>query len=224
MNTLHFSAQFEAILQKQALEAGVSLSKQQVSLLTFHAAEMVSANRKFNLTAITDPSEILGRHIIDSLIPCRYIPEDASVADIGSGAGYPGIPIKILRPDLFVTLVDRSRKKVNFLKYVCRQAGLTGIEAVQIRLEKNNKPPGLPGAFDVVISRAFADLNEFIAYAKPLLKLSGMILAMKGPDVGSEIQKMTKDTAIFRDRLQTYPYRLPESNIERVIVAIRPVL
>jgi len=169
------------------------------------------------------------KHIIDLLIPARLIPEQSSVIDLGTGGGFPGIPLKIHMPSLHVTLVDSSRKKVNFLKYVTRILTLENISAHQFRVEALSSHPEFAQQFDVAISRAFTSLKKFLALAAPLIKPGGIIIAMKGREVETELDELEAvDTGaniyFVNDgklELQVEKYRLPVSGDERSLVMAR---
>ncbi|MEJ8567926.1 16S rRNA (guanine(527)-N(7))-methyltransferase RsmG [Elongatibacter sediminis] len=132
-------------------------------------------NRTYNLTAITDPLEQVSRHLLDSLTVLKFV-DAGRLLDAGTGAGLPGVPLSIIRPDLEVTLLDSAGKKIRFLNQVRRQLGLANIRPVQARLEsyRPDPPP------DTVISRAFASLADFAAAARGLMTANTRLLAMKG--------------------------------------------
>lgn len=174
------SGQWRRVVIDGASALGVSVSDDQARMMGRHAQEMLQWNQVTNLTAIVDPFEVAIKHYVDAVVAASWIGPGARVMDAGSGGGFPGIPLAIVRSDLAVTLVDSVRKKVSFLNHVIRTLGLTGITAVHGRLE------GLGGAapyarqFDVVVCRAFASLPDFIALALPFLACGGGLLAMKG--------------------------------------------
>ena len=171
--------------QTARLEIGITAIS--IEKISSFLSELLSWNQKINLTAITDPEEVAEKHIIDSLIPAKYIPENSSLIDLGTGGGFPGVPLKIFMPNLSVTLVDSVRKKVNFLKYVIGMLKLENITAHQLLVEDLADHPDFAGRFDVVISRAFTALDRFLQMAAPLVKSDGVIIAMKGREVDKEI-------------------------------------
>ncbi|MBC2716660.1 MAG: 16S rRNA (guanine(527)-N(7))-methyltransferase RsmG [Desulfobacteraceae bacterium] len=209
----------------------IDIDRRQSDQMALYATELLAGNEKINLTAITDPAEVAEKHIIDSLIPGKYIQSVSSVPeitllDIGTGGGFPGIPLKIFIPSLSVSLVDSSRKKINFLKYVIRILNLKNISAQQYRVEELSKHPDFAGQFDMVISRAFTSLKRFLFLAVPLIKPDGFIIVMKGKDVQKELDELNvakigangyqiNDQKI---KLQVEKYRLPISGDDRSLV------
>jgi 16S rRNA (guanine527-N7)-methyltransferase len=174
------SKEWAALLIAGARTFDIELKPDQIRLFADHARELMRWNKTFNITAITDPRDIALKHYLDSLPAARHIPSDAALLDIGSGGGFPGIPLKILLPSLTVTLIDASRKKVNFLKHLIRTLKLEHIEAIHGRVEHLANDPCYRQRFDAVISRALCALPEFIRLAQPFLAAGGMIIALTG--------------------------------------------
>lgn len=207
----------------------IDIDRQQSDQMANYATELIDSNKKVNLTAIIDPEEIAEKHMIDSFIPGKFIPRNASVLDIGTGGGFPGIPLKIFMPSLAVSLVDSSRKKINFLKYVIRILNLENISAHQYRVEELPNHPEFAGQFDVVISRAFTSLEKFLVLALPLVKVDGIIIAMKGKEVQKELDELKEaktGASVYQINghtleLQVEKYRLPVSGDERSLVITR---
>ncbi len=187
-----------------------------------HAAELMQWNQKINLTAICDPLEIAVKHVLDSIIPSLIIPGDKKkLLDIGSGGGFPGIPLKILVPSLSVTLIDASRKKISFLKHVIRTLRLKKIDAVHIRAEEMAGMAEFEKKFDVIISRALTSLASFVALALPLLSGDGMIIALKGNVQGAEIRAVRSLLKSHTMSLTIQQYPLPFLEDNRTIVSVR---
>lgn len=149
---------------------------------------LTEANQRINLTAITDYNEIRLKHFADSILPKDLIPQNASVLDLGSGAGFPGIPLKIVRPDLRVTLLDSLNKRVEFLNTVIAALKLQGIRAVHSRIEDFGEREG----FEVVTARAVARLCTLCEYALPFVKRGGIFLAYKGANIDDELNEAKK--------------------------------
>jgi len=214
------------IIQAGAVSLGIDVDRQQIDQFARYAGELIHWNRKMNLTAITEAQTLAVKHFLDSIAPAALIPPGASLLDIGSGAGFPGIPLKIVRPDLRVTLIDAVRKKVNFQKHVIRTLGLENIGAHQIRAEQFSAEE----PFDVIITRALSGLREFVALALPLLAEDGVMLSWKGlpAEAQAEVSLLLSDetgvrSQYGRERLtvSVSSYRLPGIAAERSIVAVR---
>jgi 16S rRNA (guanine527-N7)-methyltransferase len=206
-----------------AQRLGIEIDAGMTTQFSIHAAELIKWNRKLNLTAITDPKDLAVKHFLDSLAPSQFIPDNARMLDIGSGAGFPGIPLKILNPSLKVMLIDGTRKKVNFLKHALRSLELENIEARQIRAEKLSEDPAYLNVFDVIISRALSSLKPFVKMALPLLAKDGTIMAMKGEVNQRELDAVNSDGSEERCYLEVKNYKLPSIKAARSIVIIRRV-
>ena len=147
---------------------------------------LIETNKKFNLTSIDDPKEIKIKHFEDSLTIKNYINKGMKVLDIGSGAGFPGIPLRIEK-DFNLTLIDSVNKKVNFMNEVIEELGLDNTRAIHVRAEDFAKDHR--EEFDLVISRAVANLSTLLEYGLPFLKVGGIFIAMKGPKAEEEIEE-----------------------------------
>ena len=140
------SRQWQKLIMDGARQLGIAIDEHICAAFATHAAELIHWNRKINLTAITDPRDIAVRHFIDSLVPAKFIPNGARLLDIGSGAGFPGLPLKIVKPSLSVFLIDGTRKKINFLKHMIRSLNLDQSEARHIRAESGSIVAGKTGS------------------------------------------------------------------------------
>lgn len=169
------------ILAKGAAELGVELSSQAAERFELYLSLIVKWNIKINLTAIDEPREVVIKHFLDSLIVCRALPEGPfAAADIGSGAGFPGIPVKLARPDMEITLVEPARKKAVFLRQAARELGLAGVTVSEDKIEQFAGKQA--GRLDVVLSRAFRDPDRLLPLAGPLLSPAGRIVLALGPE------------------------------------------
>ena len=152
-------------------------------------------NEKFNLTAITDERDIILKHFVDSLTAVPFLPETGAplrVIDVGAGAGFPGVPIKIARPDISLTLMDSTRKKINFLTELIDRLGLRGVNAVQARAEEAARQDAYRGRYGCAVCRAVAPLGALAGYCLPMLASGGALLALKGPAVFKEAEDAAK--------------------------------
>lgn len=177
------------LLDAWCTEHHLSLTADQQAAFQTYADLLVDWNQHINLTAITDPKEIAVKHFIDSLsvLTCTDLEEGASLIDIGTGAGFPGLPLKIMRPDLHLTLLDSLNKRLIFLEEVCRSLSLK-VNLVHARAEEYGQKPAYREQYDYVVSRAVANLPALCEYCTPYLKVGGKFIAMKGPDGETELQ------------------------------------
>ena len=166
---------------------GIAPTGEQLRKLEMHKSLVLAKNEVMNLTAITDDWEFDVKHIIDSLALLPLIPHGSSVVDVGTGAGFPGVALKIMRSDISVCLMDSRRKKVDFLREVLDALGISDAEFAHARSEEWAKKN--PRRFDICTARAVAELGKLAGYALPLLKPGGLLLAMKGPDIADELAK-----------------------------------
>lgn len=208
----------------------LDLDRHHTDQFVVHAIELLQWTKKINITNIIEPLEIAVKHFLDSLIPAVMVPPGAVLLDIGSGGGFPGIPLKVFIPSLSVTLIDASRKKVSFLKHVIRTLKLDKTEALHCRAEDLTSDPIYSGRFDVIISRALTSLEFFVRLALPLLAEQGSIIALKGEanqqeldDLQSNVIEKIGCAASVRRPLtmSVTKYSLPYINSKRSIISVR---
>jgi len=173
------------LVKKWASENGIAVIDAELALLEQHQSMVLETNKHMNLTAITAPEEFAVKHIIDSLTLLPYIPQGAMIADIGTGAGFPGLVLAIMRKDLHVTLVDSLRKRVFFLQEVVSKLGLHNVECVHTRAEDLVHAGK---TFDICTARAVARMDKLVRWVLPITKPGGTFLAMKGPDISEELE------------------------------------
>ena len=226
------STKWKNLIDNGAKELGVKIDRLQKYQFGIHALELVKWNQKINLTAITDPFEIAVKHFLDSIAPAPVIPPDASLLDIGSGGGFPGIPLKILMPSLSVTLIDASRKKVSFLNHVIRILKLENVEALYVRAEDLARDRSFKNNYDVIISRALSSMDTFVLMALPLLAKKGIIIVMKGKTSKEEIEseysliKKKLDISEGNENIITLnlkKYTLPHIQSERSVLIFQSI-
>jgi 16S rRNA (guanine527-N7)-methyltransferase len=164
-------------------EVSVFLSAQQVELFWLYLQELLDWNRTFSLTGIKNPDDIIIKNFIDSLTPLPYLDSSGRLLDIGSGAGFPSIPLKIASPELEVQLVEASRKKVSFIKHLIRTLGLKGVSVLHCRVEEMEQPER---PFHTIISRAFRRPAPLLQLVSPLMEPSTTLVAMLGPTTREE--------------------------------------
>lgn len=209
-------------IKNQAQKLEVNIDYEQAEKFYLYTNMLLEWNEKINLTAITDLDEIIQKHFIDSLTINKYIEENASIIDVGTGAGFPGIPVKIVRDDINVTLLDALNKRLNFLKEVIKQSKLTNIKTIHARAEEAGKNKNLRESFDIATSRAVAPLNVLVEYLLPLVKIGGKCICMKGSNAKEEIENSRKAISILGGKIaEIQELELPNSDMKRTIIVIK---
>jgi 16S rRNA (guanine527-N7)-methyltransferase len=202
----------------ELLDAGLmslrlDLSAQQKAALLDYLSLLDKWNKTYNLTAIHEPERMLTHHILDSLALTPYV-DTGALLDVGSGAGFPGIPLAIVRPDLSVTVMDASQKKCGFMQQVAINLQIANVSVVHSRVESYQAPQ----KFMQIVSRAFSDLSEFVRLSVHLLAPGGIWLAMKGVHPHEEIA-LLKGARVVRD----LPLLVPGLHAERSLIVMEPV-
>lgn len=229
------SPEWKQLIVNGARHFKLALEEATAEQFALHARELLKWNRKINLTAITDPQEVAVKHYLDSIAPIRFLPRAASLLDIGSGGGFPGIPLKILMPGLAVTLIDASRKKVSFLAHAGRLLNLDRFQAVHARVEDlvrrsprraerqaaaaGTSTDSLPGSFGLIVTRALASLDEFLSLGLPVLAEGGVMVAFKGRMSEEEIDFGRISRAGLS--VTVHRYELPYLRFERSAVILK---
>lgn len=207
------------LLEKGVKELGVELNAAQIESLDRFAEELKKWNRKINLTAITDDEGIAVKHLVDSLSLLQVVRGGGRMLDIGSGGGFPGIPVKIALPGLEVVSVDAVVKKISFQKQAVRLLNLADFSPLHVRAETLAEQ--YAGYFDWVVSRAFSDIPSFVAMALPVLKEGGRIVAMKGKNTAEELAAAKGELAGMGAQVETVlEFALPGSGDARALVVI----
>jgi 16S rRNA (guanine527-N7)-methyltransferase len=206
------------LLVEGAKVFGIYFDEETFEAFDLYLKELLKWNQKINLTAIRSERGIILKHFLDSLSLHPYLAKHTSLLDIGSGAGFPGIPLKIVQPSLEVTLIDSVRKKVDFQRHTIRTLGLKGIEAIHGRVQDKGIMLSMEGRFDVVISRAFSDLRTLLNLSSPFLKKGGMVLAMKSGMSSEQMPLLSKIEETRYRLLKTVSFILPRSLSKRTIL------
>ncbi len=200
-------------------QMGIPLTRDQKNQMACHAEQLEKWNKKINLTAITDPVAMAQKHFLDAIAIQPFVHQKKTVLDMGSGGGFPGLPLKLLNPDMQMLLVDASRKKVHFLKHVIRTLGIGGIDVIHTRLENFHQNPDFCARFDAVMARGFAALDILAGLAGPLLQPDGTIYALKGTKAAAEISFDLKK----QFTIQCDYYTLPFEGAHRCLVRLNPI-
>lgn len=176
-------------LREGARQLSLTLSEATVSQFAIFIEEIQRWSTIADLLSQTDPATLIRKHILDSLALLPWIPAGSRVLDLGSGAGFPGLPLAIARPDVHVTLIEARRKRANFLKAAIRALALRNINAHEGRAEQLSQTEGLSAAFDLVVTRATWRLSLLLTLARPFLRPEGIVMAMKGPRLQHELEE-----------------------------------
>ena len=211
------------ILKSGLLEYGYELKEAEEEQFSRFSQLLVEWNEKMNLTAVTDPEGISVKHFLDSTVPlfALNIEESAKIIDVGTGAGFPGIPIKILRPDLNFTFLDSLNKRINFLKEVSASLGFKDADFVHMRAEDAGKDRGFREKYDWAVSRAVAPLKILAEYCIPLLKIGGTFAAFKAFDIDEELEDARSMIGNLGGKIKEIKeVKIPHSDITRKIVII----
>ena len=200
---------------------GIELSNLQVTQLCRFGDLLLEWNQRLNLTRIVEPDEVILKHFVDSMVLSKFV-EGKSLADLGTGAGFPGIPLKIIRPELEIVLMDSLKKRLDFLDIVIENLVLTGISTVHARVEDFGRSACFRGSFDTVSSRAVARLPVLLEYALPVLKVNGLFLAPKGLQAEEELLESQKALKILGGKLERIEhFKLGEGAEHRAVILIR---
>ena len=202
----------------------IQLNEEQLAQLERYYALLTEWNEKINLTAITDPQGVAVKHFADSLTVFNYIdiPQNASVIDVGTGAGFPGMVLKIARPDIRLTLLDSLQKRLNFLDIVLDELDLEA-ELIHSRAEEGGQNLYLRETYDFAVSRAVAQLNTLAEFCLPYVRLSGSFIAFKG-NLDDELDSAKNAIGILGGKVkQTYVFELPMDGGSRNLILIEKV-
>jgi 16S rRNA (guanine527-N7)-methyltransferase len=223
LKVFSMEAENKDLLIEGAKTFGIDLDDKAIEAFGLYLSELLKWNQKINLTAIRSEKGIVLKHYLDSLSVYPYLPEHSFILDIGSGAGFPGIPLKIIQPSFEVTLIDSVRKKVDFQRHIIRRLGLKGTEAIHGRVQDRGILRDLGGRFDIILSRAFSDLQTLLALSLPFLKQEGTVIAMKGEADDEEIRLLTGTEGIQYRLQKTIPLILPFSSFKRTILLFEKI-
>lgn len=215
------STMIETCLRNGAAEFGAMLDENMIRSFFEYKRMLLEWNEKMNLTAIQDDKEIILKHFVDSLSIIPFLKGIKSVADVGTGAGFPGIPLKIADPDLDVVLLDSLEKRIGFLDAVISELHIKGITAVHMRAEDAGMSQKFREKFDAVTARAVASLPVLLEYCLPLVRTGGIFIAMKGSSE-EEVSISGKALDILGGKIEEVKeFTLPETDIKRSLIIVR---
>lgn len=209
-------------MQEKSKDLGIHFSVEQLEQFFEYMKLLIEWNEKMNLTAITDPDEIIFKHFIDSITILKEIKDNSKLVDVGTGAGFPGIPLSIMKPTLKITLVDSLNKRLIFLQEVVKELELKNIEIIHARAEELGQNKEYREMFDVATSRAVANLSTLSEYLIPLVKINGKVISMKASGAQNEINEARKAIKVLGGSIEKIEeFNLPQTDIGRTIIVIK---
>lgn len=205
-------------------ELDLMLNNKQIENFYYYMNELIEWNKNINLTAITEEKEIIQKHFIDSLTIIKYLKNNDKIIDVGTGAGFPGIPLKISNETLDITLLDSLNKRILFLNNVIEKLKLNNIRTIHSRVEDAAINLEHREKYDIATSRAVAQLNVLLEYLLPLVKVGGKCICMKGGNIEEELKNSKKALEILGGKVEKIEsFELPDSDIKRNIIIIKKV-
>ena len=214
---------FSKELKNKANKINIKLKEEQIQKFYDYMKYLLEWNQKINLTAITDQNEIILKHFVDSLTIQKYIQENTKIIDVGTGAGFPGIPLSISKNGIQITLLDSLNKRIILLKEIIEKLKLKDIEAIHARAEEFAKEKSNREKFDIATSRAVAPLNVLIEYLLPLVKVNGICICMKGANI-EEVNNAENALKVLGGKIEKIEtITLPDSDMKRNIIIVRKI-
>lgn len=211
----------EVFFEEMQKKLDIKLNVEQLEKFYKYMGLLIEWNEKMNLTAITEPNEIILKHFVDSLTILKEINDNSKVVDVGTGAGFPGIPLSIANESLKITLVDSLNKRLIFLQEVIEKLELKNVEIIHSRAEDFGQNKKYRENFDFATSRAVANLSTLSEYLIPLVKINGKCICMKASDVEEEINQAKNAINVLGGTIEKIEeFKLPESDIGRTIIVI----
>ena len=213
------------ILKRETSQFKLSLTESQLEAFEIYGRELVSWNEQVNLTRIIDPAEIAIKHYLDSLSIWPALPPQPaplSIIDVGSGAGFPGLPLKLAQPNLRLTLLESTGKKTAFLQHVCKTLQLSQVTILTARAEEAGQQSAHREQYDVAVARAVAPLQILAEYTLPFVKVGGRIILQKGQDPANEITAAKNAIGILGGKLsEIVPVAIPGLSAQRHLIVLR---
>lgn len=205
-------------MKYEDLQKYANLSKDQLEKFKVYYKSLIEWNEKINLTAITDESEVITKHFADSLTILKYIKNNSKIIDVGTGAGFPGIPLKIANESLKITLLDSLNKRILFLDEVIKELNLKDINTIHGRAEEVAHDKEHREQYDIAVCRAVAKLNVLAEYMLPYLKVGGTFICMKGPNINEEIDSSMKAIKLLGGKIEKVESFELEENQRNIII------
>lgn len=217
--------EFSEKIKEYMNKINIEISDKQIEKFFDYMNLLLEWNEKINLTAITEPEDIILKHFVDCATILKYIKDEDKIIDIGTGAGFPGIPLKILNEKLDITLMDSLNKRINFLNEIINKLDLKNIVAIHARAEELARNKEYREKFDIATSRAVANLSTLSEYMLPFVKKDGMVISMKGSNIEEEVKNAKKAIKILGGEIEKIDnFNLANTNNIRNIITIKKVV
>ena len=215
--------EFEKIFKEKEKEININIPDEKVEKFYKYMKGLIEWNEKINLTAITDEEEIIEKHFIDSLTILKYIKDDYTMIDVGTGAGFPGLPIAI-SSKAEVTLLDSLNKRVNFLNSISTELGLNNVNTIHGRAEEMGANQKYREKYDIAVSRAVAPMNVLVEYLLPFVKIGGICICMKGPKADEELKEAKRAIKLLGGEIiKQEKLKLDNEKMGRNLIIIKKV-
>lgn len=212
--------EFEKLFKIECDNNNITLQQEEYEKFYNYMLRIIDWNEKINVTAITEHKEFLVKHLIDSLTVNKYVQNGKKLIDIGTGAGFPGIPLKIANEDLKVTLIDSVNKKLNVIREISKEININNLEIIHTRAEDLANNPEYREQFDFATTRAVSKLYTIAEYMLPFLKIGGKAICMKGPNYEEEVEEAGKSIEILGGKIEKIENIMIDNEIERNIIII----
>lgn len=217
--------EFSEKIKEYMNKINIEISDKQIEKFFDYMNLLLEWNEKINLTAITEPEDIILKHFVDCATILKYIKDEDKIIDIGTGAGFPGIPLKILNEKLDITLMDSLNKRIIFLNEIINELDLKNIVAIHARAEELARNKEYREKFDIATSRAVANLSTLSEYMLPFVKKDGMVISMKGSNIEEEVKNAKKAIKILGGEIEKIDnFNLANTNNIRNIITIKKVV
>lgn len=215
--------EFKSFLTNECQKNNIKIEEDKIENLYVYMKKILEWNEKINLTAIKDEKEFIIKHFIDSLTLNKYIKNDKKVIDIGTGAGFPGIPLKISNQTIDITLIDSINKKLNVIREINKDINLEKIDIIHARAEDLANNEKYRETFDIATTRAVSNLTTILEYMLPFLKIGGQAICMKGPGYKEELEQARKAIDILGGRIKVVENIIVSDEFERNIIIIEKI-
>lgn len=215
--------EFEKNIKEQASISKIKINLDSIEKFYTYMKEIIDWNDKINVTAITDEKEFIVKHFIDSLTVSREIEDKKSIIDIGTGAGFPGIPLKLNYPEKKITLIDSVNKKLNVIRNITEKFELKDLEIIHTRAEDLANNVNYREKYDVAITRAVSNLSTIMEYMLPFVKIGGKAICMKGPNFQEELNESSKAIKLLGGEIEKIETVFVNNEIERNLIIIKKI-